>query len=387
MSTYLDLTVLHNLPFSNANRDDAGLPKSVVYGGTQRGRLSSQSIKRAARYLDATPANGFANPTGYSRTTHAAHLVVDAAKAKGHDLDLATVASVLYGEGSPLGGLKKPKTGEPDKHIGTTLAVLTNGEISALADAFIAGEMVLDSKDKEGKKANAGIISRILKASDKRDIALWGRFFASADACTLDGAAQVAHAFTTHAVTMEDDFFTGMDDASELFSDHAGAGHPGDAYFLSGTFLKYANVNLDELVMNLAVDGMSAADVARAAEDNIEAFVRSLSLSVPQGKIRSTAHTTRPSFIEVTKRSAPVNPAPAFESPVRAKGGQSVTEESIERLRKLRAVDDFFGDTGETVEWAADTVDAPTSFRGFIEAVLDVARPDITKAVAKFVKE
>lgn len=387
MSTYLDLTVIHNLPFSNANRDDAGLPKSVVYGGTQRGRLSSQSVKRAARYLDATPANGFANPTGYSRTTHVAHLVVDAAKTKGHDLDLATVATLLYGEGSPLGGLKKPKAGEPDKHLGATLAVLTNGEVEALADAFIGEEFVTDPKAKDGKKTNAGIISSILKASDKRDIALWGRFFASADSCTLDGAAQVAHAFTTHAVTIEDDFFTGMDDASELFSDHAGAGHPGDAYFLSGTFLKYANVNLDELVMNLAVDGMSAADVTQAAEDNIKAFVRSISLSVPQGKIRSTAHTTRPSFIEVTKRSAPVNPAPAFESPVHAKNGKSITAESIERLRKLREVDAFFGDTGETVEWAEDTVGAPASFREFIEAVLEAARPDIAKAVAKFVKE
>ena len=46
---FLNIHILQTLPFSNMNRDDAGSPKSVIYGGTNRARLSSQSLKRAAR--------------------------------------------------------------------------------------------------------------------------------------------------------------------------------------------------------------------------------------------------------------------------------------------------------------------------------------------------
>ena len=49
MSTYVDIHVIQNLPPSCVNRDDSGSPKSAVYGGVRRLRVSSQSWKRAAR--------------------------------------------------------------------------------------------------------------------------------------------------------------------------------------------------------------------------------------------------------------------------------------------------------------------------------------------------
>ena len=49
MSTYVDIHIIQSLPPSCVNRDDSGSPKSAVYGGVRRLRVSSQSWKRATR--------------------------------------------------------------------------------------------------------------------------------------------------------------------------------------------------------------------------------------------------------------------------------------------------------------------------------------------------
>ncbi|WP_054745652.1 type I-E CRISPR-associated protein Cas7/Cse4/CasC [Amylolactobacillus amylophilus] len=46
---YIDIHVLQSVPAANINRDDAGSPKTVYYGGTLRSRVSSQSWKNAMR--------------------------------------------------------------------------------------------------------------------------------------------------------------------------------------------------------------------------------------------------------------------------------------------------------------------------------------------------
>ena len=55
---YLDIHVLQNVPPSCINRDDTGSPKTAVYGGATRARVSSQAWKRAVRlYFRQTLAN------------------------------------------------------------------------------------------------------------------------------------------------------------------------------------------------------------------------------------------------------------------------------------------------------------------------------------------
>lgn len=48
---YLDLHVLQTVPPSCVNRDDTGSPKTAVYGGATRARVSSQAWKRAIRLM------------------------------------------------------------------------------------------------------------------------------------------------------------------------------------------------------------------------------------------------------------------------------------------------------------------------------------------------
>ena len=53
MADFLQLHLLTAYGPSNLNRDDTGRPKSVVFGGAPRLRVSSQSLKRAWRTSDA----------------------------------------------------------------------------------------------------------------------------------------------------------------------------------------------------------------------------------------------------------------------------------------------------------------------------------------------
>lgn len=46
---YVDLHVIQTVPPSCINRDDTGSPKTAIYGGTTRARVSSQAWKHAMR--------------------------------------------------------------------------------------------------------------------------------------------------------------------------------------------------------------------------------------------------------------------------------------------------------------------------------------------------
>ena len=46
---YIDFHVIQTVPPSCVNRDDTGSPKTAMYGGVRRARVSSQSWKRAMR--------------------------------------------------------------------------------------------------------------------------------------------------------------------------------------------------------------------------------------------------------------------------------------------------------------------------------------------------
>ena len=49
MSLVIDIHALQTIPPSLINRDDTGAPKTAVFGGVPRQRVSSQSWKRAIR--------------------------------------------------------------------------------------------------------------------------------------------------------------------------------------------------------------------------------------------------------------------------------------------------------------------------------------------------
>src|SRR5262249_50888319 len=66
----------------------------------------------------------------------------------------------------------------------------------------------------------------LAKADTAADIAMFGRMLADNPDFNREAAVQVAHAYTTHRVTVEDDFYTAVDDLKTTTED-AGAGFIG----------------------------------------------------------------------------------------------------------------------------------------------------------------
>jgi len=155
------------------------------------------------------------------------------------------------------------------------------------------------------------------------DLALFGRMIADLPERNVEAACQVAHALPTNRVSMEFDFYTAVDDLRP--EDTAGADMLGTVEFNSACFYRYANVDFDALTKNL-----DDAELARRA---LWAFLRASITAVPTGKQNSMAAHNPPSFVlAVVRDGGPWNLANAFLTPVQARQGGDLVQESIGRL-------------------------------------------------------
>lgn len=305
---YVDLHVIQTVPPSCVNRDDTGSPKTAVYGGAVRARVSSQSWKRAMRlqFKEQLPEGEVG-----TRTKQVAKLIAE---------KIAEIGTVPAGKEVQLAekvletaGVKSKKNKDGASETGA-LFFISEAQIEALAR--IAAEHPDGKYDKTDKAA----CQKALKDAPAIDIALFGRMVADDPSLNFDAAAQVAHAISTHSVHNEYDYFTAVDDCAP--EDNAGAGHLGTVEYNSSTLYRYATVNVTELKKSLG------ADTPRAVRSFAEAFISSM----PTGKQNTFANRTRPDAVYVAIRhDQPVNMAGAFENPVKA-GQAGYVDASIERL-------------------------------------------------------
>lgn len=121
---FLQFHILTAFPPHNVNRDEDGRPKVALYGGVQRGRISSQARKRAIRMAGQfsgyewvegqlrAPGNGM--PLRATRTREAGLLAYDRLREKGVAAFPAVLAAqaVLYAIG---GATSRPPLSSDDK--------------------------------------------------------------------------------------------------------------------------------------------------------------------------------------------------------------------------------------------------------------------------------
>ena len=280
---YVDFHVLQTVPPSCVNRDDTGSPKTTVYGGAVRARVSSQAWKHAMRVM-FTEEMSDAVETGY-RTKKGTDLVAKQIKALAPDADAFKLTQEIF----------KMLKIKADEDGTKALFFMSDAQAKALAKLAVEG-----CKDKNRYK-------EALKEAPSADMALFGRMVADDPSLNYDAAAQVAHSISTHTVQNEFDYFTAVDDCAP--EDNAGAGHLGTVEYNSATLYRYATVNVLELVRTLGAE--QAAQTVRAFG---EAFIRSM----PTGKQNSFANRTLPDAVYITLRQdQPVNLCGAFEKPVR----------------------------------------------------------------------
>ncbi len=308
---FLDIHILQTLPYSNVNRDDLGSPKTVTYGGTTRTRVSSQAWKRPTRKAVEELIGEKALRTRRLPLQVSTLLTEE----RGWPADLAAFAGaqVVISTDSKL-ALDKER--EKADQATASLLFLPASAAARLADLAeehrAALEKAIGTKAATKPVLPKDAVHEVLR-SRNGSIALFGRMLAEIPGAGVDGAVQVAHAFTTHSTSVQGDFFTAVDDVDRWAQD-AGSAHMNTAEFSSGVFYRYATLDLADLISTVA-DPASARELAAA-------FVSSFINSMPGAKKTSTAPHTIPDLVHVSVRAdRPVSYAAAFEKPVAPGGG------------------------------------------------------------------
>ena len=362
---FINIHILVSLTLNSMNRDEQGQQKDGHFGGVRRGRHSSQSLKAAIRgsslYRELLGAPSIR--TG---------LIADLADRLGADhlrgeFPPDLIAQVLTfmlekterekarAEQRRIPGRKKPERAatEPSAEVDADLPGATGDPAaadggSASADpgegtAAVAPDGILvfpwsvpeirwycaaiQAMQAEGLApqqwpAQLRVRRQELRQTlnDTVDIALAGRtavMGAIPDLLQVDAALSVAHEITTHALAPELDWFTAQDDLRLR-----GAGHINTTEFSSGTFYRFAAVNLRQLQLNLGFlssvgDEEPPAGRRRALEIAAH-LVRLFALVHPAGRQANGAAYNPAHLVLVTLGELPLNLANAFERPVTA---------------------------------------------------------------------
>lgn len=335
----IELHILQSFPVSCLNRDDVGSPKSAVFGGVQRARISSQCLKRASRVLARENHGAFQG----IRSRHLLVPFTEALSAAGLDMEAAKQRAVELCE-----LFSKRDSKDPEQV--TTAVYLSPSEIRQIAETIAEGE--------EPKKA----IKNATRL-DAADIALFGRMIANDPNLNVEGAAMFSHALSTHKTHNEVDYFSAVDDRKGDAED-AGAGMIGSLEFNSATYYRYVAINLDLLNSPTHLGGLSDDE----RKDILRVFIKAALTAVPNARKNSMNAATLPyEVIGIRKeKGQPLQLINAFETPVSSKG-KGFAVASLESMQEhLNTIESVWG-----IQGAKHTLTQTTGgFDAFVNALL-----------------
>lgn len=346
MSTRIEFHILQSFAPSNLNRDDTGSPKDAVFGGVRRGRISSQSLKRATRlYMKdqgLVPAHAASH-----RSKRIVDLLAKKIEAKGVDAATAVaVAGNAIGQVGSQGKLKVKanKGGEP---LTEYLMFLGESELDAAAEVLAPEADELKNPKSKALDAAGKAITEILKrkGAGAVDVALFGRMLANLPEGNADASCQVAHAISTHRVDREFDYYTAVDDMKP--DDNSGADMIGTIEFNSSVYYRYSVIDLTQLRENLGGD-------ASLTEQTVAAYTRAVVESAPSGKQNTFAAHNLPSTVLVLVRHSrgPRNLANAFEKHVVGKDDGLVSTSAARLAEEWKRTDEAYGKADQA--WVLD---------------------------------
>ena len=356
--TIIDLHVLQSVPPSNLNRDDTGTPKTAVYGGVRRARVSSQAWKRATR----KSFHDLLDPSELGvRTKRVAELLADRIRGLDESIDEPqawdlAAETVQSATGSKIEVPKRRGAAKDDEPAAAPeskyLMFLSARQLDGLAELAVEGRDDIKAffKDKDNK-ARA---KQVANARHSVDIALFGRMVADGADINVDAATQVAHALSVHQVENESDYYTAVDDHKEREDDDLGAGMIGTVEFNSATLYRYAALDVDLLRANLGKGLRKDEPVTEPTRRAVEAFVQGFITSMPTGKVNTFGNHTLPDAVVVKMRSSrPISFVGAFEEPCR-KGQDSggyVQEAAARLARYIPEIEAAYGVTEDAETW------------------------------------
>lgn len=358
MTQFLQLHLLTAYPPANLNRDDSGRPKTAIFGGVERLRISSQSLKRAWRTSDV-----FAQVLGErigQRTQRIGAEVERHLLEQGVAEDKARAAARTV---AAAFGKVKPENDANPTYTEQLVFIPPEERARALAlGEQLAADTIATIKPEDV----------LVQADSAADLAMFGRMLADDPAYNREAAVQVAHAITTHRVTVEDDYYVAVDDLKDPHRrEDAGTSFIGVQEFGAGLFYLYICVDLDLLVANLGGQRGLAADA-------VEALVRAAATVAPRGKQASFASRAYASF--VLAEAGPVQPrtlAAAFLKPIGERANDPAGASVTALLALKKRFDDGYGAAGLTHASMDLTGEQAT---GSLDAVIAFARDQVPAA-------
>jgi CRISPR system Cascade subunit CasC len=373
----IELHILQSFPVSCLNRDDLGAPKTAIFGGVNRARISSQCLKRAIRLAmkeicpelcQGERSRLIVDPLGEAlrEEIRNSKMLPEAVKSMAYEAaelfarEICDSLAKMDAAAEKAKGVRKVRTLmflSPAERRNAALAVReelekkSNGDKGATAqwlelavralrqqtgnnpdgDKSASGQGESGKKSGKGDKKGAKEIGEIVKKgvaaireaglTDAGDIALFGRMVANDPTLNVEGAAMFSHALSTHRADNDIDFFTAVDDRQRedpavADEDRAGSGMMGTLEFTSATYYRYVAANVGMLEDGDHLEKMSKEDRRKL----LDAFVRASLLAVPSARKNSMNASTLPAFVlgVYREKGHPVQLVNAFEEPVKA---------------------------------------------------------------------
>ena len=316
----VEIHMIQNHNPANLNRDDLGAPKTCIFGGGIRARISSQCLKRSIRRSQEFSAA--LEKDGGVRTRRLIDLIAKAA-SKGKEIDgkkRNAIRKSFENGGVPL---------KKDEDTFEILFFLPQSAIEEMGD--VVRQCEGDPDENELGEKFAEIIRQFVKTPD---IALFGRmtefdakgkFQCLKGKFSVEAALYAANAISTHEVVNEVDYFTAADD---IPGPDAGAAHVNEALFNSACFYKYFVIDFEQLKKNLENN-------VELALTTVKCFLEGAVKAYPSGKQHAFAAFNPPEgvLVEIKPTSAnSISYANAFADPVPIKSERGLIAESIFRL-------------------------------------------------------
>ncbi|MGA2034041.1 MAG: type I-E CRISPR-associated protein Cas7/Cse4/CasC [Thermoguttaceae bacterium] len=364
---HLELHIIQSVPVACLNRDDLNSPKTAVFGGVQRARVSSQSWKRAIREMMAEKdfdtrgqfkgqrsrlfiekINELLTAVGEAETTaKALSLCAGHYLAKIDPKHEGKVKTLMFLSPLEYEVFKKllHSLEDPDKQkLADAVSRVDTAKLASEDDAEDDAEEETTAKQNKGDKKLSpkaftkvveGVLKKLVKKAfkdeglpkDAADIALFGRMVANDHSLTVEAAGMFSHALSTHKADNEIDFFAAVDDLQS--KEESGAGMTGTLEFNSATYYRFAALNLDML----ADAGHLASMTLEERQAVVRTFVEATIKAIPGARRYTMNGNTLPDFVlgVVREKGHPVQLVNAFENPLRSNQGYAA--ESVKRLK------------------------------------------------------
>jgi CRISPR system Cascade subunit CasC len=364
MTIKIEWHSIQTFPPSNLNRDDSHLPKDCYFGGTRRARISSQALKRAIRLHPAFAAHtGVANAqrTRWLAAPLQAGLVQGGLPVgQAAELAAAFVAALLGKLEKPAEGLTPPRS--------KVLFYVSPAEVDSMLATLLAHHAQQTPADMA-----QGFVQQFSQRTSAPDMALFGRMLANQPALRMEAACQVAHAISTHAVNLELDFFSAVDDLAP--GGPPNAGMLGMVAFNAATYYRYAALDWGQLHANLNQE-------TSLARNSVAGFLAASARAIPGGKQHSFAAQTPPALVMVVLRAdgQAWSLANAFERAISPTPGESIEALSITALAQhWQRLQRAYGEAARPVKAWALVVDE----RAVPEALQPFRVPALSDLIAQ----